>query len=383
MREMEMKQKFCGMLAGLLLLILVTGCYDLPPAAPAASETPSEAAGFTDYADYEPHPADLLPLVPGINSDTLVAYFSRSANTYVPPDTDLDAVTSASMMISPDGALTGNAAQIAQWIADTTGGDLYAIQTVFTYPLDYDQTVAVGEGQDADGYLPELAGTLSDAAGYKYIYLVYPIWHYTLPAPVSSFLTNYSFSGSTIYAFATNAGSRFGNTIEKIRALQPQAEVYEGVSVPQQNVPEAEEEVTAKVEEFMQQNGQNNNTTAPPSEKKQMQIQIGSSTFTAELASTRAAEELAEMLAAAPMTITMTDYGSFEKVGELGTQLTADNTQITTQPGDIMLYNGSNIVMFYGSNTWAYTPLGTVTDLSGWTQALGSGSITAVLSLKE
>ena len=76
-----------------------------------------------------------------------------------------------------------------------------------------------------------------------------------------------------------------------------------------------------------------------------------------------------------PMTITKDDYGGFEKVGSLGRTLTASNSQTTTTAGDIVLYNGNNIVMFYGSNSWSYTRLGKIDDLTGWTDALGRGSV--------
>ena len=61
----------------------------------------------------------------------------------------------------------------------------------------------------------------------------------------------------------------------------------------------------------------------------------------------------------------------------------AKNSQTTTSAGDIVLYNGNNIVMFYGSNSWSYTRIGKIDDLSDWEKALGSGSITAVFTLVE
>ena len=79
----------------------------------------------------------------------------------------------------------------------------------------------------------------------------------------------------------------------------------------------------------------------------------------------------------------MSDYSGFEKVGSLGQSLTIDNHQTTTSAGDIVLYNGNQIVMFYGSNSWSYTKIGKIENLSGWEEALGSGSITAVFSLAE
>ena len=114
-----------------------------------------------------------------------------------------------------------------------------------------------------------------------------------------------------------------------------------------------------------------------------MNVQIGKAVFTATLEDNAATRELVEMMRKAPVSINMSDYGSFEKVGPLGRSLTTDNHQITTTAGDIVLYQGNQIVMFYGSNSWSYTKIGRINDLTGWREALGSGSITAVFSLAE
>ena len=82
-----------------------------------------------------------------------------------------------------------------------------------------------------------------------------------------------------------------------------------------------------------------------------------------------------------PMTIQMSDYAGFEKVGALGTSLPTSNSQTTTQAGDIVLYQGNQIVLFYGSNSWSYTRLGRIDDLTGWTEALGSGDVSVTFSL--
>ena len=84
-----------------------------------------------------------------------------------------------------------------------------------------------------------------------------------------------------------------------------------------------------------------------------------------------------------PVTVEMDDYSGFEKVGPLGARLTASDARTTTAPGDIVLYNASNIVMFYGSNSWAYTRIGHIDDLTDWEAALGGGSVTAVFTLIE
>lgn len=111
-----------------------------------------------------------------------------------------------------------------------------------------------------------------------------------------------------------------------------------------------------------------------------MSVTIGEQFFTATLENNAATHELVKMMEKAPISIEMDDYSGFEKVGPLGKSLPTDNRQMTTQSGDIVLYSGNRIVMFYGSNSWNYTKIGRIDDLSGWEDALGAGSVTAVFS---
>lgn len=116
-------------------------------------------------------------------------------------------------------------------------------------------------------------------------------------------------------------------------------------------------------------------------EQNTFYVSVGGTTFAADFADTTGAQALQELLADGPLSIEMSDYGSFEKVGPLGQSLPTSNRQITTQSGDMMLYQGNQIVLFYGSNSWSYTPLGRVRDLTGWADALGSGDVTVTFSL--
>ena len=117
--------------------------------------------------------------------------------------------------------------------------------------------------------------------------------------------------------------------------------------------------------------------------KMQMKVQVGGSTFTAALEENEAVNALVEMMEQGPVTIQMSDYSGFEKVGPLGTSLPTSNQQTTTQAGDIVLYQGNQIVMFYGSNSWSYTRLGHIDDLTGWEEAVGSGDVTVTFSLED
>lgn len=137
------------------------------------------------------------------------------------------------------------------------------------------------------------------------------------------------------------------------------------------------------LDEFNQPMSQpDNNYITEENTVEKMNLQIGNSSFTATLESNEAVDALVVMMNDAPIVMQMSDYSGFEKVGTLGTSLPTSNKQTTTQSGDIVLYNGNQIVIFYGSNSWSYTRLGKIDDLSGWEDALGSGDVTVTFSLE-
>lgn len=108
-----------------------------------------------------------------------------------------------------------------------------------------------------------------------------------------------------------------------------------------------------------------------------IKINVNGNTFSATLEDNAAAKEFYEIIKTEGLTVEMSDYSGFEKVGSLGRTLSANDVQTRTKSGDIVLYNSSQLVMFYGSNSWSYTRLGRIDNLNGWEDALGSGNITA------
>ncbi len=114
-----------------------------------------------------------------------------------------------------------------------------------------------------------------------------------------------------------------------------------------------------------------------------VRLAVGGNSMNATLADNEATRELAALLEKGDITIRMSDYGGFEKVGALPQSFSAADTRITTVPGDIMLYMGNQMVIFYGSNTWSYTPLGKIDGATAETirKFLGNGDITLTLSL--
>lgn len=117
--------------------------------------------------------------------------------------------------------------------------------------------------------------------------------------------------------------------------------------------------------------------------ENRINITIDGRTMSATLADNVATWSLVEKLTNGPITITMNNYGGFEKVGSLPWSLPATDSHITTQPGDIMLYNSNNIVIFYGQNSWAYTRLGILesTNPEEISSFVGNGEKKVTISL--
>ena len=118
--------------------------------------------------------------------------------------------------------------------------------------------------------------------------------------------------------------------------------------------------------------------------ERKMQMKIGETDVNVSWEDNEPVEALKELCKDGPLTVQLSMYGDFEQVGSLGTALPAGDEQMTTSAGDIVLYSGDQLVIFYGSNSWAYTKLGHITDQDseGMTQLLGSGDVTVTISMK-
>ena len=120
---------------------------------------------------------------------------------------------------------------------------------------------------------------------------------------------------------------------------------------------------------------------------EKLYITIGNQTLPVTLVKNNATEALMAALAANPITYEADDYGGFEKVGALGMSLPTSNQQLTTQAGDVILYSGNQIVLFYGSNSWSYTRLGRIEyesleQLKSFLKA-GQGRVSVTLSAEN
>lgn len=115
-----------------------------------------------------------------------------------------------------------------------------------------------------------------------------------------------------------------------------------------------------------------------------LNIEMNGHILTATLVDNPSAKALAKMLENKPLTITLNNYGDFEKVGALPQSLPKDDENITTEAGDIILFQGNQLVLFYDLNRWSYTRLGKVDNITQkeLKEILGDESVTVTLSVK-
>ena len=125
--------------------------------------------------------------------------------------------------------------------------------------------------------------------------------------------------------------------------------------------------------------------TAEEETEKMLQLKISDTIVEVAWEENESVEELRKLCGSEPLTIQMSMYGGFEQVGSIDASLPRNDVQTTTSAGDIVLYSGNHIVVFYGSNSWAYTRLGHVTDqdAAGMTQLLGNGDVVITVSLED
>ena len=160
----------------------------------------------------------------------LIAYYSRKGENYVSGQiVDLE---------------KGNTAIVAEKIQALTGYDLFEIDTVESYPVDYHETTRVAKRELRAQARPALTATVNGMEEYDVIYLGYPNWWSTFPMAVSTFLESYDFSGKTILPFCTHEGSGMGGERD-IHKLCPTAQVGKGLAIVGSRVKEADASIKA------------------------------------------------------------------------------------------------------------------------------------------
>lgn len=146
--------------------------------------------------------------------------------------------------------------------------------------------------------------------------------------------------------------------------------------------PEVVTQATTTTEEYQSEEV----TTTETEEETEMEIilTVDGTELTVTWEDNESVAEIRSYLESGSITATLNRYGGFEQVGSLPQAFTRSDVQITTNPGDIVLYSGDQIVIFFGNNSWAYTKLGHIEGLSDEEirELLDTDSVEITLELK-
>ncbi len=173
----------------------------------------------------------------------LVAYFSWADNAVV--EGEVDAVS------SPSVTKPGNVEQLALWVQERTGGELFSIRVTEPYPSDWDECLERANEEKADGARPELAQSVENMEDYDVIFLGYPNWWYSCPTAILSFLEEYDLSGKQIYLFCSHGTGGLASSVEDIRAAIPNSSISEHVfDVYEEDAASSKQDIETWLEEL-------------------------------------------------------------------------------------------------------------------------------------
>ena len=333
-------KKFLSLLLSFTLVLSLIACSST-----GGSPESSEESSDTELSEMESSDTEMTGAESTASSETetldgesanpqsrrvLVAYFSWAENAVL--EEDVDAVASPSV-ISP-----GNVQQLAGWVQEVTGGDLFSIQVTEPYPSDWDECLSRANEERGADARPQLVQNVEDMDQYDTVFLGYPNWWYGVPMALLSFLEQNDLSGKQVYLFCSHGTGGLANSVEIITEAAPDAIISD-------NIFDCYEEDAPSSQEAIQQWA--NELTEEETMSQQISIQFGENTVLYELNNSQAAQSLYDQL---PLTVEVEDFSTNEKIFYPADALnTADTPLAEGGAGTLAYYEPwGDVVMFYG-----------------------------------
>lgn len=189
---------------------------DTDPSEGASSESEQETSSAVSEAEPDREAGGVET-----GSNILVAYFSWADNAVLADD--VDAVASPSV-IPP-----GNVEQLAGWVQEETGGDLFSIQVTDPYPSDWDECLTRSNQERGDNARPELVENVENLSQYDIVFLGYPNWWYGVPMALLSFLEQNDLSGKQVYLFCSHGTGGLARSVEIITEAAAGADISDNI----------------------------------------------------------------------------------------------------------------------------------------------------------
>ncbi len=319
-------KKLTAFLAALVLCAAVLPVF-------AADAVSSATVNITELPEIRENP----------DAKTLVIYFSTDDTVKAAARTIADALDAGIFEVVPETPYTeADLAYYTNCRADREQNDPSARPAISAWPESIEQ--------------------------YSTVFIGYPIWHGQAPKILYTLVEGIDLGGKTVIPFCTSASSGAGSSAKNLQRVS--AGEAEWLDVKRIDNRSTAEDIRAWALSLGLEG------------EKTMRMTIGTTPVDVEWEDNEAVAALKER-AAGGLEIQMSMYGGFEQVGPIGSRLPSSDVQTVTDSGDIVLYSGSQLVVFYGSNSWAYTRLGHITGKTAeeMKALLGNGDVTITLSV--
>ena len=355
------------------VLISLASCGGDPDGAGMAAQDPVEdAAGATDRQEPSGQEGaeaegleDTEEPAGEMGGRVLTAYFSWADNAVL--GEDVDAVSSPSV-VPP-----GNVQQLAQWVQEEAGGDLFSIRVTDPYPSDWDECLDRANREREDDARPELVENVEDMDQYDTVFLGYPNWWYGVPMALLSFLEQNDLSGKQVYLFCSHGTGGLAGSVELITEAAPEAVFSDSVfDCYEEDAASSEEDIRAWVDSLGYSRNTENLGGDQAVEQRQISVQFGDGRVVYELNDGTAADSLYEML---PITVQVEDYSTNEKIFYPEQALDTSRSPLAQAGAGTLAYYEpwGDVVFFYG----AYSENPSLFELG---QAVSGGELVSGMS---
>ena len=233
-------------LAALMVLSLAACAGSQQEEQSASTEATEQSQSASVQEEEEPASTEQQPEEPSNaqESGVLVAYFSWADNAVI--DGEVDAVA------SPSVTAPGNVQQLAQWVSERTGGDLFSIQVTEPYSSDWDACLERANQERAEDARPELTASVEQLERYDTVFLGYPNWWYGVPMALLSFLEENDLSDKQVYLFCSHGTGGLASSVEQIdEALPDSTALSENIfDVYEEDAASSQQDILAWLEEL-------------------------------------------------------------------------------------------------------------------------------------
>ncbi len=241
-----MRRWMAAALAALMVLSLAACAGNQQEEQSASAEATEQSQSASVQEEEEPASTEQQPEEPSNaqESGVLVAYFSWADNAVI--DGEVDAVA------SPSVTAPGNVQQLAQWISERTGGDLFSIQVTEPYSSDWDACLERANQERAEDARPELTASVEQLERYDTVFLGYPNWWYGVPMALLSFLEENDLSDKQVYLFCSHGTGGLASSVEQIdEALPDSTALSENIfDVYEEDAASSQQDILAWLEEL-------------------------------------------------------------------------------------------------------------------------------------